>query len=211
MTQQVFFIRHAESMANAGHPTGNPSDITLTERGKAQAHMLAAIFPVAPKLIIYSPFIRTEQTAAPLIARFPNVPVEVWNVQEFTYLSICHLGATTAETRRPLVDEYWRRCDPHHRHGPDVESFASFRTRVTGLCDRLLNLENYPVAVFTHGLFLQALRLHFLDPQADDVTHMQRFRRFNERYPIANTEILTAEIKNGGVVLTPPPVLSLVF
>lgn len=210
MTQQVFFIRHAESMANAGHATGSPADILLTERGAAQAQERAATFPVVPKLIVYSPFIRTKQTAAPLIARFPHVPVEVWDVQEFSYLSIRHMGHTTAEMRKPLVEEYWQKGDPYYLQGEDVESFSSFRVRVTGMYKRLLTLPDYPVAIFTHGLFLQALRLHCLDRQADDATHMQRFRRFNERYPIANTEMLRAEIKNGGVVLTPPPVLSLI-
>lgn len=33
------------------------------------------------------PYLRTRQTAAATIARLPNVPVEVWLIQEFTYSS----------------------------------------------------------------------------------------------------------------------------
>ena len=39
-----------------------------------------------PSLIVTSLFLRTQQTAAPTIERFPDVPVEVWPIEEFTYL-----------------------------------------------------------------------------------------------------------------------------
>jgi len=47
--------------------------------------------------------LRSQQTAAPLIARYPDVPVEQWPIQEFTYLSPEHCHNTTFSERKPLV------------------------------------------------------------------------------------------------------------
>lgn len=83
----VTWIRHGESAANAGGASSDPALIALTERGKAQAQAIAQSFEAAPELIVMSPFIRAQDTAAPTLRKFPGVPVEVWPVEEFTYLS----------------------------------------------------------------------------------------------------------------------------
>src|SRR5947199_2089152 len=88
MPPTVWFIRHAESEANAGLSTTDPMHIALTPKGQRQAQQIAQFFPRPPSLIIASHYIRTQQTAEPTCARFPWVPREIWPVHEFTYLAL---------------------------------------------------------------------------------------------------------------------------
>lgn len=74
---RAIFIRHGESTGNAGVSCHDLATIGLTERGREQARQVAASWAEAPALIVTSPYTRTQQTAAPTIARFPAVPVEV--------------------------------------------------------------------------------------------------------------------------------------
>lgn len=99
----VRFIRHAESAANAGAATSDPASIPLTPRGHDQALAGSDSFSAAPDLIICSPFLRVQQTAAPTCVRFTAAPVQTWAVQEFTYLAPARCAHTTAEQRRPWV------------------------------------------------------------------------------------------------------------
>src|SRR3546814_14466565 len=80
------FNRHGQSTGNAGVPCDDLGAIELTELGQEQAREVAASWTPAPALIVTSPYTRTRQTAAPTIARFPGVPVEVRPIEEFTYL-----------------------------------------------------------------------------------------------------------------------------
>ena len=74
---RAVFIRHGQSTGNAGLPCHDLARIELTELGWQQARSAAASWTETPSLIVTSPFLRTEQTATPTVARFPNVPVEV--------------------------------------------------------------------------------------------------------------------------------------
>lgn len=97
----VRFIRHAESAANAGAATSDPASIPLTPRGHDQARTVSNSFGAAPDLIVCSPFLRVQQTAAaPTCAHFTAAPVESWAVQECTYLP-----RRAACTRWPNMEE----------------------------------------------------------------------------------------------------------
>lgn len=155
----IQLIRHAESEGNAGLPTNDPASIPLTHHGYEQAAALAATFTTAPDLIIVSPFIRTQQTAAPLIARFPEVPVEKWAVQEFTYLNPNKYLGTTETQRGTFAQGYWQRCDPHWNDGGGAESFTDLITRIDALEVRLKQYVGTEIAIFTHGYFIKAFQL----------------------------------------------------
>jgi probable phosphoglycerate mutase len=186
---EVVLIRHGESVANAGAATDNPATIPLTAKGHAQARSAATQFQCEPSLIVCSPFLRTQQTAQPTIERFPQVPVEQWPVYEFTYLEPTRYACTNAAERRPAVQAYWRKGDPHYRDGSSAESFADLLSRIA---DVLARLECQPdgsrVLLFTHGQWMQALRLHLLLPAASDAEKMAQFVQFDRTYPIAHTE-----------------------
>ncbi len=63
-----------------------PEPIPLTELGWRQSREVAVGWTETPDLILTSPYLRTRQTATATIERFPNVPVGVWPIEEFTYL-----------------------------------------------------------------------------------------------------------------------------
>lgn len=200
----VRFIRHAESAANAGEATSDPASIPLTPLGHHQAQALSLSFGDAPSLIVCSSFLRVQQTAAPTLSRFSMVPSEIWPVHEFTYLSPSRCKSTTAEDRRPWVNEFWERSDPNMLDGPGAECFAGFIARVQATLDRLAVQRIASVAVFSHGQFLQALRWLLLHrPASIDSQAMRAFRAIDLVSPIANGEGFTAAYENDSWILLP--------
>ncbi len=192
--RQRWLIRHAESAANAGAATSDPASIPLSEAGQAQAQALAiaTALPRQPDLIVISPFLRTRQTAEPTMRRFPDVAVETWPVQEFTYLSPSRCADMTAAQRRPLVEAYWQRCEPEHVDGPGAESFSAMLQRVRWLREQLATHAADRIVVFTHGQVMQAWRLLEAHPDQDDRTLMAGFPGTDRKSPIRNGEMLRA-------------------
>lgn len=74
----LYFIRHAESVANAGHLLAGRMDFSLTETGKRDAAALAEEFAPERKidLIWCSPLLRAQQTAAPFLLAC-NAPLRI--------------------------------------------------------------------------------------------------------------------------------------
>lgn len=187
----VHFVRHGESAANAGTATSDPSLIPLTERGWEQARAVAATFDQAPTLIVTSPYERAADTAKPTIERFPGVPVEVWPVEEFTYLSPSRCSNTTAADRKPWVESYWTSADPEFVDGPGTESFASLIQRARESLRRLHGMPG-TVAFFGHGQFIQAVRWLIVEsPVRIDSAAMRDFRAFDLEHPISNCQMIT--------------------
>lgn len=187
----VHFVRHGESAANAGTATSDPALIPLTERGWEQARAVAETFSQAPALIVTSPYERAADTAKPSIERFPEVPVEVWPVEEFTYLSPSRCANTTAADRRPWVEGYWTSSDPEFVDGPGTESFASLIQRARESLRRLRGMSGL-VAVFGHGQFIQAVRWLIVEsPVRIDSAAMRDFRAFDLEHPISNCQMIT--------------------
>jgi broad specificity phosphatase PhoE len=187
----VHFVRHGESAANAGHASSDPALIPLTEKGWEQARAVAESFAQAPGLIVTSPFERAADTAKPTIERFPGVPVEIWPVEEFTYLSPGRCANTTAAERKPWVESYWISADPECVDGPGTESFASLIQRATE-CLRRLNGMSGTIAVFGHGQFMQAVRWLIAEsPERIDDEAMRAFRKFDLEKIIVNGQLIT--------------------
>lgn len=149
-------FRHCESVANAGLRTSTMAGIQLTDRGHCQAQEIAARFVVAPSRFVVSSYLRTQQSAAPSIARFPTVPVETWPIHEFTYLAASQYDGTTSAERLTGVANYWERCDPNYRDGLGSETFEEFVQRVDQFIVRLQATSDLDLAVFTHGHFIRA-------------------------------------------------------
>ena len=187
----VHFVRHGESAANAGTATSDPALIPLTEKGWEQARAVAESFDQAPSLIVTSPYERAADTAKPTIQKFPGVPVEVWPVEEFTYLSPSRCANTTAADRKPWVDSYWLSADPEFTDGPGTESFAGLIQRARECLRRLNGMTGY-VAVFGHGQFIQAVRwLVTESPERIDSEAMRAFRSFDLINAIVNCQVVT--------------------
>jgi len=184
---KIWLIRHGESTANAGAVTDNHKTIPLSLIGQEQAKQISLSFQETPTRIITSPFTRTEQTAEPTIKRFPNARREVWDVEEFTYLSPSSCKNTTAAQRKGRVNEYWERLDPDFVDGEEAESFSMLLSRAKTAIDRLNQLESGFIAMFTHAQFMRAMWVLNTSKVEDAKCLMRRFREL-PRYE--NCEII---------------------
>lgn len=195
---RAIFIRHGESTGNAGVPCNDLATIELTERGHEQARHVAAIWAEAPALIVTSPYTRTQQTAAPTIARFPAVPVEVWPIEEFTYLQPARWNGTASAERMPHLECYWREADPSYCDGEGAESFSTLLRRCEAALARLAALPAGSLAyVFGHGQFIQAARAIVTETDLDARGKMLRFWRKGEPPAIGNAQRIGFEWDGG--------------
>jgi broad specificity phosphatase PhoE len=191
MTLTVWFIRHGESESNAGLPTADSATTPLTPKGVEQAERLAQIFQEPPTLLVVSPYLRSQQTAAPIMQRFPAVPLVEWPVQEFTYLARPPGHITTPLERKPRVEAFWHQCDPYYRDGGWAESFADLMERLQQVLLLLQAREGGFLAVISHGLFMRALYWTLLT-NSFEISHerMQRFHHLRASFSVPNTAIL---------------------
>ncbi len=155
-----YLVRHGESIANAGQRTSSPAMPPLTDKGREQAKAFADSFNKIPDLIVHSSYVRTKQTAEPLINKFPATQVEVWEVQEFTFLDTQICANTTTEERREMVDEYFAKNDVDFVHGVGAESFNQLIGRVDAMLAKLRQIgTDKTVVIFTHELFIKATQM----------------------------------------------------
>lgn len=192
MTNAIF-IRHGQSTANIGLPVESFAGIPLTDLGQQQARAVAESLSFTPHRIVVSPYLRTQQTAAPTIERFPAVAVETWPIHEFTFWDPAHVPVQGEDELMRAIDHYWTTADPDVRFGGGAESFAMFLGRAEAALDRLQTERNAtPIVLFTHGHFMQALRLTVLYPEKSAKEKMQMFRAFDAARWVENTEMISA-------------------
>ena len=196
----VWFIRHAESEANAGQPTAHPATIKLTPKGIEQAYSIAS-FLKTPDLIITSPYKRTLETAQPTFERFPDVEREEWPVEEFTYL-VPHDTPTTSFERKPMVEAFWQREDPSYVDGEETESFAAFIFRVQNVIEQLRQTKRNNIIVFSHEQFIRAITWLFLKDKLEPGSilcpnSMRQFKDFLTMWRLPNGAILPVHLQDG--------------
>ncbi len=188
---QAIFIRHGQSTGNAGIPCDDLAGLELTELGWEQARSVAAEWEEAPTLIVTSPYLRAQQTAGPTISRFPSVPVELWPIQEFTYLQPSRWNGTLSRERSPYIERYWQEADPAYCDGEGAESFSSLMGRAKAALERLqLQSDDALVYIFSHGQFIQAVRALVTEIGLSEREKMLIFWRKGERDAIRNGELV---------------------
>ena len=188
----IWFIRHAQSQANAGERTTDPALIELTPMGREQGTHVAGLFGRAPDMLVTSPYLRARQTAQFVADKYPEVPLETWPVQEFTYLNRQRCLNTTLAERIPMAREYWDRNDPHYVDGEGTESYDALMGRVDDMWRRLLeDCDGKWVVVFSHAIFIRAALWHWLcGGERVSEAGMKRFRSFLRAYAIPNGVVL---------------------
>ncbi|HBB32040.1 MAG TPA: histidine phosphatase family protein [Cyanobacteria bacterium UBA8803] len=195
----IWIIRHAQSRSNAGLATIGPHDNGLSELGYQQSQCIPTAVKQSPDLIVTSPYLRTQLTAQPLIEQFPNTPIEVWQIQEFTYLTLPLDQPTTLLMRRPLTKAYWERCDPNYIDGPNAESFGQLMARVRTALNQLQQQSGFAI-VFTHGFFIKAMLWQILAaPTVIDAVAMRRMQEFSRGFRVPNASILKLEFEPEGI------------
>ena len=202
---RIILVRHGQSVTNAGGRAADQVSNPLTELGRAQAREFAERLDCKPTLLVTSSFLRAQQTAEPLRQRFPEVPVEEWPIHEFSFLNpALHKGTSEAD-RESHVVAYWQREDPAYSDGQEAESFTFFVDRAREAIRRLIHSKpGGCVVVFTHGFFMQAIRLVLLFPNATDAELMANFQRFHFANLIQNIDSLEFKVHNGKIQLIEP-------
>ena len=190
----IFLIRHAESEANINGKTLSHASIALSENGHTQAKELCSKLPNIDYVMV-SEYLRTHQTAAPILEKY-NLTFEVdEHLHEFSYLSERKCANTNLNDRKAWVNAYWDKMDCQHRDADDAESFEDLYLRVQAFQEKLKTLApryaEKNLAVFSHGQFLQLLIMQIQQPRPLTKELMQQFRSDLVRQPIKNTEVFT--------------------
>ncbi|RMR86326.1 Phosphoglycerate mutase protein [Pseudomonas coronafaciens pv. striafaciens] len=124
--------------------------------------------------------------------------MDIWQVEEFTYLSPGRFASTTQADRKPAADDYWRTADAMAVDGPGAESFARLLARAQSMLDRLsgLNVEN--VAIFSHGQFIRAVAWLIKHGQAaGQPEQMREFRRLDALVQMRNCDSYQLALTDG--------------
>jgi alpha-ribazole phosphatase len=179
------FIRHGESVANAGGITMPDREIPLSERGWRQAQALAETLELEPSTILVSRLLRAQQTAAPFCQRVGMRPVENPLLDEFAVIDPDLIEGLDGAQRRPFTQAYWQDPDPHRRLGQAADTFAEFSRRVEDFLEGLAALPDATV-VFGHGIWFSLLTWRLQGHRAEDAEDMRCFRRFQLSAPIPN-------------------------
>ncbi|MDC4563348.1 histidine phosphatase family protein [Acinetobacter baumannii] len=190
----IFLIRHAESEANINGKTLLHASIALSENGHKQAQALCLKLPEIDHVIV-SQYLRTHQTAAPLLEKY-DLSFEVdEHLHEFSYLSERKCANTNMDDRKAWIKAYWEKMDYQYKDADDAESFEDLYMRVQAFHEKLKALsDNYVqknLAMFSHGQFLQLLMMQIQQPQPLSKDLMQQFRYNLVYQPIRNTQVFT--------------------
>lgn len=173
--REVYWIRHAQSTANAGGRTDSTQAIVLSPAGEEQAREFARHWSIRPGMIVVSAYVRTHQTAIHIKRKFEGVPVEEWPVHEFTYLSRAMGSGTTAAERMKLAVPYWEAMDPFANLGEGSESYAEFHTRIAAAISRAAAFRGVgPLMIFCHNRVLCQLIQVITNPPHDVHEGMRR-------------------------------------
>lgn len=157
----IWLIRHGESLSNLGERTASPELVGLSDKGKKQSEQIAQLIDTQPNLVVYSPFIRTKSTAQPVIDKYPDSLFEEWPIQEFTYLSTEKYHNTTRFERVTSKTVYWEKCDANYKDGEGAESYNEFLARVEVCINKLKKQQGF-VLVYTHGHVIRTIMWYML-------------------------------------------------
>ena len=158
--KNILIIRHGESTSNAGEQTESHDTIPLTEKGRQQAQELVDTIHIVPDLIVISSYSRTKETALPYCIKYPDAPVEIWGVHEFTFLPAEAYVGTTKEDRKQATLHYWEHAHPEWKASEDAESFYELTKRIELFVEHLRSRPEKNIVIFSHGRFILALQLY---------------------------------------------------
>lgn len=199
MKKTIWFIRHAESLSNAGFPTDTPHEIGLSEKGLAQAAALGVQWSTVPELIVVSRYARTGFTAEPLRRRMPQVPVITLPLHELTFLAPARYVGTTETLRREPARQYWERCDPDYCDGEGAESFREFCARIDESLALLRQRPERGILVVCHGYVIKAILWRQMNPDAPVTAgYMRDFFSFHLRCVVPNVMVYPFECEDDG-------------
>ncbi len=203
--REIWWVRHGESVGNAGARTKDPGSYSLTERGFSQANAFAVGMGRRPDLIVVSPYVRAQATAAPTIARYPGAPVEEWPIQEITFLSPERCIDTTQVERRTMALDFWSKGDPDFIDGEGAESFAQIVRRTEAAVERLRGRREPFTLIFCHAVFIRIMHWAALCRRpVIDSESMRLCYEFVRSWDVPNCGVLPMVLAPDGTAYTGP-------
>lgn len=154
----LFFVRHAESEANAKLEYAGHLAIPLTARGRAEAEHTSFNFCKNHSVtkIICSPLLRAQQTAA-YFANKLNLPIELSPLIEEQDMGIFTGKAYAVAEKHPSFQhDVGKRWDWAPENGESYKQVAARACQFLSEVEKLPKQEN--VLVVTHGVFLRLMR-----------------------------------------------------
>ena len=156
----IYFIRHAQSEANLKDILASRQDVPLSEKGRADAAVIAAGFKSIATLdhIVCSPLLRAQQTAEP-IARAFDLKMETderITEQELGVFS----GMTYAELdERP---DYMHERSKRWNWVPEGggESYEMIAQRLEPFFQSLETMDGENILFVTHAVTLRLIKAH---------------------------------------------------
>ena len=189
--KKITFIRHGESAANAGGISQPNANIPLTERGIQQAQMIADQWQDSPSQVYVSEFIRTKQTAQPLLDKYHLQPITLAGLNEFNTFGYEIVAGMTGAERTPLTLKYWKEADPDARYGESGQTYREFCQQVADFIPILCSLEEQSI-IYGHGMWIRQLIWQSLgmgDIKNIRPKEMKKFIKFALSLTVSNTAI----------------------
>lgn len=182
----IHFVRHGESVANAGGETMPNAQIPLTKKGHEQAKIVAEMLPADASMILCSEFLRTQQTASYFAEKLDkSIETEPW-LNEFNTLCHTRIAGLNGDQRKPIIDKYWSDADPNVVMGQTAESFFQFGLRVHNFLNYALHDLPDKTVIFGHGMWFAMLNWKILGFNYYDAWSMRAFRRYQIGLPMLN-------------------------
>jgi alpha-ribazole phosphatase len=191
----IYYIRHGESVANAGGITMENKKIPLSAKGLEQAHSVAESLKIKPYQILVSEYLRTHQTAEPFCVRNNSKYQVCTQLNEFSIISHELIEGMTGSQRRPIADAFWSEGDVNKRMGIEADTFVEFSERVNNFIAGMSELSDNTV-LFGHGIWFGLLSWKLMGFATNDHQSMIGFRRFQNGLPISNCIIYRLHSNN---------------
>ena len=184
------YIRHGESLSNAGAITMPHNAIPLSDTGHQQAAHLARLMDVQPSMVLVSSMIRTHETAAPYCRLHSVIPQIHADLDEFSVIDPVLIEGLDGAQRKPFVKAFWDDPQPGRRLGDQADTFAEFDARVCTFMNSMGSLPDSTV-IFGHGIWFGLMMWKLLGYSAHDAEGMKAFRRFQLGFPMPNCAVFT--------------------
>jgi len=157
----IYLVRHGETESNISNLVQDGTS-ALSEKGKQQAKVLSErLRHLKHSHILVSDFIRTRQTAEPLLAHLSTEPVFTALLREITpptqFVGTFN-GSDEYLSYKKIQKENF---DNPEWHFEDEENFFDIRSRVGELINYIDTLEGDTIAI-SHGRFISFLTMYII-------------------------------------------------
>lgn len=194
--KSLYFIRHGESLANAGGTPLPNADIPLTEKGHIQAKDRLTHWQqlgIRPSRIYHSAMLRTQQTALPF-CRYYNMPTSILDLlDELNALAFDVIKDISVDARRLMNANWWQTVGLDDRHGVGADSFGEFMERVDTFISRINGFDDNTL-FFGHGIWFGLLAYRLMNLPVRDNGDIRRFRAFQTAMPMHNTVLYRLDV-----------------